>query len=234
VFPRRDQGDPLRLLRATRLLLRGEPLALVGRPRACCCRCAACASRSARCSTRAILRSSQALARSLAPGSSPRVEGRRGVRPKRVSRCWSGALPARRAARWPLARSPCWVTTSSGTSRPSWGAEHELADTREPPDPRRFSEGMLLDVARCFGAGSVVVFRIVGFGRRAISAVARFIGRERFWLGRSVSGQDQGVSVLGRSSAIVTGLIDLPGPVRCFRRGVRVRLRQSVFRGWPR
>ena len=45
------------------------------------------------------------------------------------------------------------------------GAEHELADAREPADPRRLTEGMLLDMPRCLSVGSVVVLRIVGLGR---------------------------------------------------------------------
>ena len=49
------------------------------------------------------------------------------------------------------------------------GAEHELADAREPADPRRLAEGMLLDVPRCFGVGSVVVLRFAGLGRGAVS-----------------------------------------------------------------
>ena len=35
------------------------------------------------------------------------------------------------------------------------GAEHELADAREPPDPGGLTEGMLLDVPSRFGAGRV-------------------------------------------------------------------------------
>lgn len=70
------------------------------------------------------------------------------------------------------------TTPSSGTSRPSWAPEHELADAREPPDPRRLTEGMLLDVPRRGGACSVVDLRVVGLGRGGISAVAQFIGQK--------------------------------------------------------
>jgi hypothetical protein len=37
------------------------------------------------------------------------------------------------------------------------GAEHELADAREPPDPRGLTEGMLLDVPRVLGADSGLI-----------------------------------------------------------------------------
>lgn len=86
------------------------------------------------------------------------------------------------------------------------GAEHELADAREPPDPRRLTDGMLLDVPRRFGAGSVVDLLIVGLGRGAISAVARFSGQKRSRLRPTIPGQDQRVSLLRRSIAIVVSL----------------------------
>jgi hypothetical protein len=83
------------------------------------------------------------------------------------------------------------------------GAEYELADAREPPDPCLLTKGMLLDVPRGVGAGGVVVLPIVGLGRRAISTVARFIGCERSGLRRAIPGQDQAVLQLRRSVAIV-------------------------------
>jgi hypothetical protein len=36
-------------------------------------------------------------------------------------------------------------------------AQHELADSGEPPDPRGLAEGMLLDVPHRFGAGRLAV-----------------------------------------------------------------------------
>jgi hypothetical protein len=85
------------------------------------------------------------------------------------------------------------------------GAEYELADAREPPDPCLLTKGMLLDVLRGVGAGSVVVLSIAVSGRRAISTVARFIGCERsgLRLRRAIPGQVQAVLQLRRWGAIV-------------------------------
>jgi hypothetical protein len=85
------------------------------------------------------------------------------------------------------------------------GAEYELADAREPPDPCRLTKGMLLDVPRGVGAGSVVVLSIAGLGPTRYLHRGSFIGCERsgLRLRRAIPGQVQAVLQLRRWGAIV-------------------------------
>jgi hypothetical protein len=75
------------------------------------------------------------------------------------------------------------------------GAEHELADAREPPDPRGLTEGMLLNVPRRLGprrlgAGGRGVDNIaVAPWRRGASAGVRRVAGSRPRLMLSVPGQ---------------------------------------------
>jgi hypothetical protein len=58
------------------------------------------------------------------------------------------------------------------------GAKHELADAREPADPRSLTEGMLLDVLCRFGAGCRAVDSIcvVRWRRGAFAATGGVAG----------------------------------------------------------
>ena len=69
-------------------------------------------------------------------------------------------------------------------------AQHELADAREPPDPRSLTQGMLLDVPRRFGSGRRGVDRSgVRPLHRGAPAAARRVAGSRPLLMRSVPGQ---------------------------------------------
>jgi hypothetical protein len=96
------------------------------------------------------------------------------------------------------------------------GAEDELPDAREPPDPRGLTEGMLMDVPLRLGAGGGLVDSscVVGSGGGG-SAPSGLVGGSRRPSMPLVSGQSFRYRSVEAASVVWCGAASSPSAMLC-------------------